>query len=326
MNTQPVGILNNQATTDPGTACDRAQQPGSQHTPVSAEIASGRTGRSDPTKGNRPLSFKRLKVFLHASVLEVSFVDDASQNAFDSETAIELNDLLLDLVKSSGCFESVTIGALLFTSRLGVPGGRAGVFLSGGNLKEIAADLAAARRTMLVMQENCSLLRRLPCLSICLLSGRCLGGGAEFALAADERWLGSSGATLELKQREWGLSSGWFGMSRLVELRPRGGRRAAAVDFARGRIWSAAELIADGLCECDFRQVTFDECVQRAIEVSEDLLRCPASLRHELLADDKFVLRQSAIDDLMRFERFWGSAEHQKALEKYRKSKAKLCP
>ena len=95
------------------------------------------------------------------------------------------------------------------------------------------------------MQETLMRLFKLPLVTIALIEGRALGGGAELAIACDFRAM-SSEATLGFVQVKMGLSPGWGGGVRLVELL---GRTAALKILTSAKIMKCNDAKHAGLVD-----------------------------------------------------------------------------
>ncbi len=98
-------------------------------------------------------------------------------------------------------------------------GGDKKVVCSGGDLdvvRRIMSPEQGARMSLLV--HDCLLrLRSLPLATAFLLDGRALGGGAELAMSTDFR-LWSPRGSLSFVQANMGVTTGWGGGARLVDV------------------------------------------------------------------------------------------------------------
>ncbi len=251
------------------------------------------------------LSSESLRVELWGPVLFVTFQENSSRNAFDHALATQLFHVLKTSMDNDMMFKGQRIGVIALCS------GVEGVFASGGHLKEIMAEPEKARLSMNIMRNNCQLLTQLPALSVCLLGGVAIGGGAELALAADERWLIHHSAALELRQRNWNLPFGWGGGSRLEQLRPQGGSRRSALDCVEGRRWNAEDLLADQLAQRDFTDQSKDNWTSALMRRAENFTQCSSELARALLTDSK------AETATQLFDRFWLGSGHQVALKQH---------
>jgi 3-hydroxyacyl-CoA dehydrogenase/enoyl-CoA hydratase/3-hydroxybutyryl-CoA epimerase/enoyl-CoA isomerase len=101
---------------------------------------------------------------------------------------------------------------VIFTS------GKPGMFIAGADLKELAmlGDEATTRRVVQRGLDVIARIERLPCPTVALIDGACMGGGTEIALAFDYRLAGASPKTeIGLPEVKVGLIPGWGGTQRL---------------------------------------------------------------------------------------------------------------
>jgi 3-hydroxyacyl-CoA dehydrogenase/enoyl-CoA hydratase/3-hydroxybutyryl-CoA epimerase len=144
------------------------------------------------------------------------------------------------------------VGAASTFDLLIVRSGKAGSFIAGADLHEFARVTTAAEATAIseTGQRLFDRLAALPIPTVAMISGACLGGGLELALACDYRVVVDDPRTLlGLPEIELGLVPGWGGTQRL----PRtvglerafqiilGGRRLNARDAVR---WGLADSVA----------------------------------------------------------------------------------
>lgn len=164
-----------------------------------------------------------------------------ARNAISLDTMGELDDAL-DRVGEAR--------ALVITGA----GDRA--FVSGGDLKELSAlrteeDAAAMARRM---RAVCDRLAAFPAPVIAALNGHALGGGAEFAVAADIR-LAAEDIRIGFNQVTLEIMPAWGGAERLAALV---GRGRALLLAGTGRILDAAEAERIGLVDAVLPRPTFD--------------------------------------------------------------------
>ena len=132
-------------------------------------------------------------------------VPGRSVNVFNRQVVADL-DAALDAVAATN--------APLLVVRSGKKSG----FVAGADLHEFLAikDAAGATATSAAGQKLFDKLAALPMPSIAAISGACLGGGLEFALACDYRLVFDKPNTqLGLPEVELGLLPGWGGTQRL---------------------------------------------------------------------------------------------------------------
>jgi len=93
------------------------------------------------------------------------------------------------------------------------------VFCSGGDLKtvekisgpEFGFDMSV------LMNETTERLGKLPLVSVCLVDGKAVGGGAELTTSTDYR-VATMGSSVAFVQARMGVAPGWGGAHRLVRL------------------------------------------------------------------------------------------------------------
>lgn len=249
-----------------------------------------------------------LRIERISSVLTITLTQHATRNAFGLNQARALLNLLEELFHNDVRYEDKRVGALVFRS------GVEGVFASGGDLNEIRSRPSQAAQSMDLMRAACRLLSTLPALSVALLSGAAVGGGAELALACDERWIVTAAARLDLRQRAWGLPFGWNGLRRLNALRPQGGIRKAALDFVEGKTWSADELLVQNLADVDARGWSDSQLNTALNGRACRVLECPAPLARALLHETVARDDDQMTADAELFARFWKGPLHEEAL------------
>ncbi|MDY6999316.1 MAG: enoyl-CoA hydratase/isomerase family protein [Actinomycetota bacterium] len=165
-----------------------------------------------------------------------------ARNAISLETMGQLDKALDGAERASGL---VLTGA----------GDRA--FVSGGDLKELSAlrteEQAAAMSFR--MRSICDRIARFPAPVVAALNGHALGGGAEFAVAADIR-LAADDIKIGFNQVALAIMPAWGGAERLVELV---GYSKALLLAGTGRILAAVEAERIGLIDQVIPRASFDE-------------------------------------------------------------------
>ena len=130
-----------------------------------------------------------------------------------------------------------------------VRSGKAGTFLAGADVSEFASIQSAAEATALseAGQRLFDKLARLRLPTVAMISGACLGGGLELALACDYRVAVDQPRTqLGLPEIELGLLPAWGGTQRLPLVV---GLERALQMILGGRRLSAPEALAWGLVD-----------------------------------------------------------------------------
>lgn len=190
-------------------------------------------------------------------------------------------------------------------------------FVSGGDLKELAnhPDKAAGERLNRVMSAALAGLIALPVPVIGAVNGDAVGGGCEILTACDLR-LASTTARFAFRQVHNGLTTGWGGTGRLVELI---GQSRAMELLLTGRIFDATEAHTLGLIH---RVLPADQdVVEAAQDWAGDLLRLP----RQALAATKTLVHAAthlspADTDLLEAQLFinlWPSVDHVEAMNAF---------
>ncbi|XP_068179209.1 ethylmalonyl-CoA decarboxylase isoform X3 [Antennarius striatus] len=97
--------------------------------------------------------------------------------------------------------------------------GAAGTFCSGSDLNAVRAipNPQDGMKMCMFMHNTLTRLHRLPLISVALVEGRALGGGAELTTACDFRLVASS-SVIQFVHKHMGLIPGWGGAARLMGL------------------------------------------------------------------------------------------------------------
>src|ERR1051325_1881441 len=122
--------------------------------------------------------------------------------------------------------------------------GNEDVFASGANIRELAQlDAAAALRFSKYGQRVFQTIADAKPITIAAISGYCIGGGLDLALACDLR-VASASAVFSHPGARLGIITGWGGTQRLPRIL---GRARALEFFATPRRYSSAEALRIGL-------------------------------------------------------------------------------
>lgn len=171
----------------------------------------------------------------HTGIAELQFSNPSKRNSFSGEMMVKLHDAVAEL-------RSWKEGkGLVFHS------GGGSVFCSGGDLDMMKALNTPEQGAQMATIMHAALmgLRDLPLISVALVEGRALGGGAELTTACDFRIL-VPGAEIQFVQVRMGLIPGWGGITRLVRLL---GSSEALKLISSGRKISAEEALELGLAD-----------------------------------------------------------------------------
>ncbi|KAI1280720.1 Ethylmalonyl-CoA decarboxylase [Halotydeus destructor] len=97
--------------------------------------------------------------------------------------------------------------------------GRNGFFCSGGDLTTVEhiKSHTGGRQMGILMQDNLLRLQKLPMISLAVIEGKAIGGGAEVATACDFRVM-TPKAEIGFVHIRLNITAGWGGGSRLVKI------------------------------------------------------------------------------------------------------------
>jgi enoyl-CoA hydratase/carnithine racemase len=165
------------------------------------------------------------------------------RNAIGFATVDELHDALARVEDSPAAVTVLTGG-----------GDRA--FVSGGDLKELAAVRTHAEATEMAgsVRDVLDRLSQLPMPVLAAMNGHALGGGAEVAVAADIR-IAASDIRIGFSQVTLGIMPAWGGIERLVNLV---GRSRALLAITSGTQYDATAAHAMGLVDLVIPREMFD--------------------------------------------------------------------
>ena len=151
------------------------------------------------------------------------------------------------------------LGQLLFEdvpTTLVLRSRHAGAFCAGGNLKQVGPYLSqpdAGARMCRAMQQLLNVMLDGPWVSVAVVEGAAVGGGAELCTATDFRLM-TPEAVVAFRQVALGVAAGWGGAGRLVR---HVGRSQALAWLAGARTLTVQEMREAGFCTqtCDVEGV-----------------------------------------------------------------------
>jgi enoyl-CoA hydratase/carnithine racemase len=190
-------------------------------------------------------------------------------------------------------------------------------FVSGGDLKELAdhPEPAAGERLTRVMSAALADLTTLPFPVIGAVNGDAIGGGCEILTACDLR-LANADCRFAFRQIHNGLTTGWGGTGRLVELI---GLSRTMELLLTGRTFGAAEALSLGLIH---RVIPGNKDVLiAAYQWAEELIYLP----RQALSATKILVhaagRLSPADvaslEVRLFTGLWPSSDHLEAMKAF---------
>jgi enoyl-CoA hydratase/carnithine racemase len=181
-------------------------------------------------------------------------------------------------------------------------------FVSGGDLKELSAlrtELEASSMAFR-MRSICDRIAGFPTPTIAVLNGHALGGGAEFAVAADIR-LAADDIKIGFNQVTLEIMPAWGGAERLVTLV---GYSKALLLAGTGSVLGATEAQRIGLVDKVLPRTSFDD----------DWRAIAKSMATRPAGEIKRVMKGvSTTEAVAAFARLWVADEHWAAADKVMK-------
>jgi len=249
------------------------------------------------------LQMEHLRTERHGSALVIRVHRPDTRNALAHQTLRELAALARNAAGDK------TVRAAVLT-------GHAGVFVSGGDLKELSAGnteehaMGFREAGLLVIQA----FAELPFPIIGAIDGAALGGGAELACACDLRIM-SPEAIISFRQARMGVTCAW---DTVATLRRLVGPAAAARLLFLGDDVSAQEALSLGLVQAVAPAGEPEPAVALALSYAQDIARGgPDAIR-----SFKALLREApehlASSEREAFARSWAGPERALAMQAFR--------
>mgnify|MGYP001606209699 FL=1 len=236
-------------------------------------------------------------------------------NGLGTSLALEFEQQLVSLENKVGQSEGPRCLVITAIPREGRSGK---TWIGGGDLKELVPlDKDSGAEYGRQWAGICSRLEQLPLPVLMALDGKTIGGGAEFALAGDIR-LGTKVTTFEFRQLRIGLSTGYGGARRLVEL--------IGKAHASRLIWTAPSVTAPEALKLGLLTEVCEDATtlkQRTTALAQEL----ATLGPEAVAAQKRLLHLTRSADPNQLEEeqesfssIWQNPTHKQILENFNKS------
>lgn len=224
------------------------------------------------------------------------FLNSPPANAMSPELMAQLDRAVAEVGADPQC------RAVLFRSEVRK------VLMAGADLKYLLSlDEAAFRRYIADAQEVFGRIERLPLPTIAVVSGHALGGGCEFALCCDFRYMADSGALIGLPEVKLGLLPGAGGTQRLPRLI---GRARATELLLRGSTLTGPQALAIGLVDRVFPpEALLAESVGLAEELARGATRAIAEIKACLRAPIEEAGRAGQAQELDGITRLFAHTE-----------------
>ena len=196
-------------------------------------------------------------------------------------------------------------------------------FCSGGDLNTVRkiSNPDDGFKMATLMHDTLFRLHQLPLVSVALVQGKALGGGAELATACDFRLFTEKGE-IGFVQGKMGVVTGWGGGTRLVQLL--GQHRALELLLTSCQL-SATEALTLGLANGITKTTELTEAVEETKAwLSQKLVHQPQivhALKHIVANARALPYTESLRNEREVFAMLWGGDANKKALEQNIKHK-----
>jgi enoyl-CoA hydratase/carnithine racemase len=256
---------------------------------------------------SRPTGPGGVGLAIEDSLAVITIDRPAVRNAIGFATVDELHDVLADI---EGSDASITV----------LTGGGDRAFVSGGDLKELAAVRTHAEATEMAsnVRDVLDRLASLPMPVIAAMNGHALGGGAEVSVAADVR-LAADDIRIGFTQVTLGIMPAWGGIERLVELV---GRSRALLAITSGTQYDAMAAHGMGLVDAVIPRAEFDT-EWRAIAARMASLAPGAarSMKAVIAAAAPAVRHDTRAEAIDHFAHLWAAPAHWDAVDAMQKQR-----
>jgi enoyl-CoA hydratase len=193
-------------------------------------------------------------------------------------------------------------------------------FVAGGDLKELGQnpDAAAGRRLNQIMGQALTQLTQLPIPVIAAINGDAFGGGCEILTACDLR-LAAAHARFSFAQVKVGLTTGWGGTARLIQLL---GQSRAADLLLTARTFSADEAQRLGFVHRVLPPG--EEALAAARSWAAELTQLPQAAlaaTKALIWSENKALYESYNKEKEAFGQLWAQPDHLEALAAFKEKR-----
>jgi enoyl-CoA hydratase/carnithine racemase len=222
-----------------------------------------------------------------------------ARNAISLDTMDQLDDALDGASGAAG---------------LVLTGGGDRAFVSGGDLKELSAlrteEQAAAMAYR--MRSICDRIAGFPAPVLAALNGHALGGGAEFAVAADIR-IAADDVKIGFNQAALGIMPAWGGAERLAQVI---GRGRAILAIATGELYDATAAQRLGLIDLVVPRAAFDkEWRELAAKIADAAPGTSRAVKAVIGASEPSTHPHLESDATRAFAELWIADAHWAAVE-----------
>lgn len=196
--------------------------------------------------------------------------------------------------------------------------GTDGFFSSGGDMNTVKEiDNCVDGRDMgILMFDTLQRLQALPMISVALVEGKAIGGGAELTTACDFRLMSKS-AKIGFVHIKLGITVSWGGGTRLVQII---GSHKALEIISSGRQLTAQEALDIGLAthiieeSPESKKSNLDYTKEWLLEHIGGPTSTINALKTIIHSARTLPFKESLKRELETFPKVWGSPPHKKAL------------
>ena len=185
---------------------------------------------------------------------------------------------------------------------------RSKVFCSGGDLKTVENMPSTGGFTMAtLMSEATTRLMQLPLVSVSVLEGAAVGGGAELTTCTDFR-VATARASISFVQVRMGVAPGWGGASRLVDIV--GKRKALQLMLSCQKV-GLQEGLDCGLIDAELEEIDPVAAAERWLEnlvVGDRAVEVVRTIKNMVVEDPE--------EEARHFAPLWGGEANKAALSK----------
>lgn len=194
-------------------------------------------------------------------------------------------------------------------------------FCSGADLQLVRqiSTSSGGHQFAQIMQNVLTRLYQLPLVSVALLSGKAIGGGAELSTACDFRLM-AEGSEVQFVQTRMGVVTGWGGGTRLVHIV---GRTVALELLVSGKKLNCDEALRIGFSNGTVAagDAMLPECQTWLTERTRGATEVVRGMKQIVAQADVLPFGESMINEQQIFSGLWGRPAQMKALEQNIKHK-----
>lgn len=190
--------------------------------------------------------------------------------------------------------------------------GKGNTFCSGGDLETVKQILSCGEDMCMFMQNITTKLYNLPMVSVAVINGYALGGGAELTTACDFRVMTPS-AKIGFVQVKFNIAPGWGGCTRLVQIL---GRTKALEILSSGKLMNSEFSKGIGLVNdvLTSDSSAVDQGHNWLLEHCKGDATSTHVIKQMVLAGEKLDSESSLLEERKLFTSVWGNKSHAEAV------------